>query len=66
MVVLNCFKGNNERGITMKKSKARETRRQQAHPKAGATYSPRSLYRSLTVPFSSEPGKSRIHPKVKA
>ena len=49
----------------MKKSKARETRLQQAHPKAGATYSPRSLYRSLTVPFSSEPGKSRIHPKVK-
>ena len=47
----------------MKKSKARETKRQQANPKAGAHYSPRSLYRSLTVPFSREPGKSRIHPK---
>ena len=47
----------------MKKSKARETRRQQAHPKAGATYSPRSLYRSLTVPYDNKPGKSRIHPK---
>ena len=29
----------------MKKSKARETRHQQAHPKAGATYSPRALFR---------------------
>ena len=47
----------------MKKSKARETRRQQAHPKAGATYSPRSLYRSLTVPYSNQPGRSRIKPK---
>jgi len=47
----------------MKKSKARETRRQQLHPKAGATYSPRSLFRSLTVPYSTAPGRSRIHPK---
>ena len=52
----------NRRDI-MKKLKARETRRQQAHPKAGATYSPRLLYRSLTVPYSNKPGKSRIHPK---
>lgn len=50
----------------MKKAKARETRYQQAHPKAGAHYSPRSLYRSLTVEYKTEPGKSRIHPKVKA
>ena len=47
----------------MKKAKARETRRQQAHPKAGATYSPRSLYRSMTVPYSNQPGRSRIRPK---
>jgi len=47
----------------MKKSKARETRRQQLHPKAGATYSPRSLYRSLTVPYSNQLGRSRIKPK---
>ena len=47
----------------MKKSKARETRRQQAHPKAGATYSPRSLFRGLTVPYDNKPGRSRIHPK---
>ena len=47
----------------MKKAKARETRRQQAHPKAGAHYSPRSLYRSMTVPYDNKPGRSRIHPK---
>ena len=47
----------------MKKGKARRTRYQQTHPKAGATYSPRSLYRGLTVPFSSAPGRKRIHPK---
>lgn len=47
----------------MKKQKARETRRQQAHPKAGASYSPRSLYRGLTVPYSTAPGRKRIYPK---
>lgn len=47
----------------MKKQKARETRRQQAHPKAGASYSPRSLYRGLTVLYSTAPGRKRIHPK---
>jgi len=47
----------------MKKQKARETRKQQAHPKAGASYSPRSLYRGLTVPYSTAPGRKRIHPK---
>ncbi|MBO7662410.1 MAG: hypothetical protein J6U01_03480 [Clostridia bacterium] len=47
----------------MRNTKARETRRQQAHPKAGATYSPRSLYRGLTVPYSNQPGRKRIHPK---
>ena len=45
------------------RKKRNETRKQQANPKAGATYSPRSLYRGLTVPFSTEPGRSRIHPK---
>lgn len=43
--------------------KRNETRKQQAHPKAGATYSPRSLYRGLTVHFSTAPGRKRIHPK---
>ena len=45
------------------KKKQNETRKQQAHPKAGATYSPRSLYRGLTVPYSTAPGRKRIHPK---
>ena len=45
------------------RKKRNETRRQQANPKAGATYSPRSLYRGLTVPFSTAPGRKRIHPK---
>ena len=48
----------------MKKNRrAKETQRQQAHPKAGATFSPRSLYRGLTVPYSTQPGRKRIHPK---
>ena len=47
----------------MKKEKARSTRYQQTHPKAGATYSPRSLYRGLGVEYSNKPGRKRIHPK---
>lgn len=50
----------------MKKAKAKATKWQQLRPKAGATYSPRSLFRGLTVPVRFEEGKSRIHPKVKA
>ena len=45
------------------RKKRNETRRQQANPKAGATYSPRSLYRGMTVPYSTAPGRKRIHPK---
>ena len=45
------------------RKKRNETRKQQANPKAGATYSPRALYRGLTVPYSTEPGRKRIHPK---
>lgn len=29
----------------------------------GGTFSPRSLYRGLTVPWSNKPGRKRIHPK---
>jgi len=46
-------------------NRAYETRRGQKEPKAGAAYSPRGLYRSLTVPLSFAPGKKRIHPKRK-
>ena len=45
------------------KKKRNETRKQQANPKAGATYHPRSLYRGLGVEFSNKPGRKRIHPK---
>ena len=45
------------------KKKKNETRKQQAHPKAGATYSPRSLYSGLGVEYSTAPGRKRIHPK---
>ena len=44
-------------------NKRKETQWQQAHPKAGATYSPRSLFRGLKVPYSNVPGRKRIHPK---
>lgn len=47
----------------MRNARGKETRYQQAHPKAGAVYSPRALYRGLKVPYSSQPGKKRIHPK---
>lgn len=43
--------------------KRNETRRQQAHPKAGASYHPRRLYRGLGVEWRTSPGKKRIHPK---
>ena len=39
------------------------TQKQQRNPKAGAAYHPRSLYRGLTVEYSTKPGRKRIHPK---
>lgn len=45
------------------KKKQNETRKQQAHPKAGASYHPRRLFRGLGVEYSTAPGKKRIHPK---
>lgn len=44
--------------------KARKTKYQQAHPKAGAHYSPRSLFRGMTVPYSSKPGQKYLHPEL--
>lgn len=46
-----------------RKSKAKQTQWQQNHPKAGAHYSPRSLFRSLTVPYNSAPGQKYLHPE---
>lgn len=43
--------------------KAKKTRWQQNHPKAGAHYSPRSLFRGLTVPYSNKPGQKYLHPE---
>ena len=44
-------------------SKARKTRYHQEHPNAGAHYSPRSLFRGLTVPYSDKPGQKYLHPE---
>ena len=46
-----------------KNEMAKLTQFQQNNPKAGAHYSPRSLYRGLKVPYNTRPGKTRIHPK---
>ena len=43
---------------------AMRTRWHQRHPKMGATYSPRSLYRNLTVPYSTKPGHKRLLPII--
>ena len=47
----------------MRTAKARETQHQQAHPKAGASYSPRKLYRGLTVELRTGPGQKYLHPE---
>lgn len=46
-----------------RKDKAKQTQHQQANPKAGAHYSPRSLFRNLTVPYSDHPGQRYLHPE---
>ena len=46
-----------------RKDKSKQTKWQQSHPKAGAHYSPRSLFRGLTVPYSNEPGQRYLHPE---
>lgn len=45
-----------------RKDKAKQTQWQQNHPKAGAHYSPRSLFRGLTVPYSDKPGQKYLYP----
>ncbi len=44
-------------------NKKKKTRWQQNHPKAGGHFSPRSLYRGLTVPYSTAPGQKYLHPE---
>lgn len=44
-------------------SRGKETRHYQAHPKAGRSFHPRSLFRGLTVPFRTAPGQKYLHPE---
>ena len=39
------------------------TQRHQAHPNAGKSFHPRSLFRGLTVPYSTAPGQKYLHPE---
>ena len=42
---------------------ARYTRKHQSNPNAGKTFSPRSLFRGLTVPYRNGPGQKYLHPE---
>jgi len=41
----------------------RKTQKHQAHPNAGKSFHPRSLFRGLTVPYSTAPGQKYLHPE---
>lgn len=41
----------------------RETQRHQAHPNAGKSFHPRSLFRGLTVPYNTAPGQKYLYPE---
>ena len=41
----------------------RKTQKHQAHPNAGRSFHPRSLFRGLTVPYSTAPGQKYLHPE---
>lgn len=41
----------------------KKTQRHQAHPNAGAHFKPRSLFRGLTVPYSTKPGQKYLYPE---
>lgn len=47
----------------MRTEKAKETQWQQAHPKAGASYHPRKLYRGLKFELRTGPGQKYLHPE---
>ena len=51
----------------MKKNAAyarkKKTQYHQAHPNAGKSFHPRSLFRGLTVPYSTAPGQKYLHPE---
>ena len=47
----------------MTNQRAKETQWQQAHPKAGASYHPRKLYRGLKFEMRTGPGQKYLHPE---
>lgn len=51
----------------MKKSAAygrkKKTQHHQAHPNAGKSFHPRSLFRGLTVKYNTAPGQKYLHPE---
>ena len=42
-----------------------KTQHHQAHPNAGKTFSPRGLFRGLTVPYSNKPGQKYLYPNLR-
>lgn len=46
-----------------KKKRRYQTKKHQSNPEAGRSFHPRELFRGLTVPFSSAPGKRYLHPE---
>lgn len=45
--------------------KGKKTRYQQAHPKIGMSFHPRSLFRGLTVPYRNTPGQKYLYPNLR-
>ena len=41
------------------------TRKHQAHPNAGKSFHPRSLFRGLSVPYSKKPGQKYLYPQLR-
>lgn len=44
-------------------ARKKKTQYHQAHPNAGRSFHPRSLFRGLTVPYSTAPGQKYLHPE---
>lgn len=44
-------------------ARKKKTQYHQAHPNAGKSFHPRSLFRGLTVPYSTAPGQKYLHPE---
>lgn len=44
-------------------ARKKKTQHHQAHPNAGGSFHPRSLFRGLTVPYNTAPGQKYLHPE---